>query len=241
MPADDAQDRRVLAVSRAMDEAAQPSALLLACGEMTAQEMCTAKAVAHLMTRVALDALHAPATPDDREAERVRAVEEMRERAMRVCELISTTYANRIGTPEERTGVDGECSLAVARAEDAIRALPIPEGARPAEDGLKPPRVEFHQHDWIPGFAAFAPGATTPGPDSRAFCVLNLGSILGTVETGDVPPTDLPYFIAESMMHEVMHALEQWAGTEFSEERVEALLAKYRALSTGPGGGDAST
>ncbi|NIX77002.1 hypothetical protein [Microvirga terricola] len=91
------------------------------------------------------------------------------------------------------------------------------------------PVIEFHQQDWIPGFAAFLPGATTPAPQARAFCVLNLGSILATVATGDIPASEVPYFIPESMMHEIMHAFEQWAGTEFSEERVEALLAKYRA------------
>lgn len=85
--------------------------------------------------------------------------------------------------------------------------------------------IEFRQHDWIPGFAAFAPDATTPNGD--AFCVLNLGSLLCAVATGDLPREELPYLIAESMMHEVMHAIEQWAGVEFSEERVEALLAKY--------------
>lgn len=91
------------------------------------------------------------------------------------------------------------------------------------------PRIEFHQHDWIPGFAAFAPDATTPSPDARAFCVLNLGAILAAVETGDLPRADVPYIVAESMMHELMHALEQWAGCEFSEERIEALLDRYRA------------
>lgn len=91
------------------------------------------------------------------------------------------------------------------------------------------PAVEFHQHDWIPGFAAFNPDATTPPPQSRAFCVLNLGSILATVEAGHVEKAEVPYFVAESMMHEIMHALEQWAGAEFSEERIEAMLDKYRA------------
>lgn len=88
------------------------------------------------------------------------------------------------------------------------------------------PIIEFYQQDFIPGFAAFLPGATTP--EGNAFCVLNLGSILSTVNTRTVPAADIPYFIAESMMHELMHALEQWAGSEFSEERIEALLAKYR-------------
>jgi len=93
-------------------------------------------------------------------------------------------------------------------------------------EGLK---IEFHQHDWIPGFAAFAPGATTPAPDSRAFCVVNLGSLLAAVQAKDLPAADVPYVVAESMMHEVIHVIEQWAGTEFSEDRVEALLSKYAA------------
>jgi len=95
-----------------------------------------------------------------------------------------------------------------------------------ADGGL--PHVEFYQHDWIPAFAAFVPGATMPAPDARAFCVLNLQAFLGAVEADDIPAKELPYFIAESMMHEIVHALEQWASVEFSEERVEALLAKYR-------------
>ena len=90
------------------------------------------------------------------------------------------------------------------------------------------PKVEFHQHDWVPAFAAFVPGATTPEPDAKAFCVLNVAAFLESVDCGDLAPSELPYFIAETMMHEIIHALEQWAGVEFSEERVEALLARYR-------------
>lgn len=91
------------------------------------------------------------------------------------------------------------------------------------------PTVEFHQQDWIPGFAAFLPGATTPSPDSRAFCVVNLGSAMAMLHTKAIAREDLPYFLAESMMHEIIHVIEQWAGVEFSEDRVEALLAKYAA------------
>lgn len=95
------------------------------------------------------------------------------------------------------------------------------------------PAVEFHQQDWIEGFAAFLPDATTPQPNSRAFCVLNLGAILGMVATGDMPRSEMPYMVAESMMHEIIHVLEQWAGVEFNEERVEALLQKYAASAGG--------
>lgn len=85
-------------------------------------------------------------------------------------------------------------------------------------------QIEFRQHDWIPGFAAFEAGSTEPGP---AFCVLNLGSILCGVATGDTPKEDVPYIVAESMMHEIIHAIEEWAGVEFNCERIEGLLTKY--------------
>lgn len=88
-------------------------------------------------------------------------------------------------------------------------------------------KIEFHQHGWIPGFVGFAPGATIPAPDSRAFCFVNIGALLASIQTGDTAREDLPYFLAESMMHEVIHVIEQWAGVEFSEERVEALLKRY--------------
>ena len=90
------------------------------------------------------------------------------------------------------------------------------------------PRVEFFQHDWLPAFAAFVPGATTPQPDAKAFCALNLAAFLEAVDCGEIERAELPYFIAETMMHEIIHALEQWAGVEFNEERVEALLGRYR-------------
>ena len=116
-----------------------------------------------------------------------------------------------------------------ARAEAAEAALSAAQ--EEVERWRNAPRVEFHQQDWLPGFAAFLPDATTLSPSARAFCVLNLGSFLATVEAGHVAKSELPYFIASSMMHEVMHVLEQWAGVEFSEERVESLLEKYRAAT----------
>lgn len=97
-----------------------------------------------------------------------------------------------------------------------------------------PPKIEFHQHDWIPGWAAFldfdddACAAKQINPESKAFCVLNLGAFIAAIELGDMNREDLPYHIAESMMHEVIHAIEKWVGVEFSEERIEALCAAYR-------------
>jgi hypothetical protein len=88
--------------------------------------------------------------------------------------------------------------------------------------------VEVRQHDWMPGFAAYASGSAIEGP---AHVILNVGGLLSCVERGSMEPADLPYIVAESLMHEVVHALEDWAGVEFSETRVEELLAKYRATA----------
>jgi len=87
--------------------------------------------------------------------------------------------------------------------------------------------LEVYQHDWTPGFAAFMDdGRIAQG--APAHVSLNLGSLLCAVETADLPAADLPYIVAESLMHEAIHALESWSNVEFSEDRVEGLLASYR-------------
>ena len=88
--------------------------------------------------------------------------------------------------------------------------------------------IEVYQHDWIPGFAAFHEPEGGLDDGAKAHVVLNLGSLMAAVQTGDLDKKDLPYIIAESLMHETIHALESWAKVEFSEDRVEELLTKYR-------------
>lgn len=78
----------------------------------------------------------------------------------------------------------------------------------------------------MPGFAAFLNnGAIEKG---KAHVVLNIGGILGCVANGDIPRKEVPYFIAETIMHEVIHALEAWGRIEFSHRRINKLLKKYR-------------
>jgi len=88
--------------------------------------------------------------------------------------------------------------------------------------------LEVHQHDWMPGFAAFLHQENELAQGAKAHILLNIGSLMSAVQTGDLDRKDLPYMIAESIMHEVIHALESWANVEFSEDRVEELLTKYR-------------
>jgi hypothetical protein len=89
-------------------------------------------------------------------------------------------------------------------------------------------KIEVYQQDWIPGFASFHDDGEIDA-SSKAHVTINLASFLGSVEIGDIEAKDIPYLIAESIMHEVIHVLEAWGKVEFSEERVEELLAKYRA------------
>jgi len=76
------------------------------------------------------------------------------------------------------------------------------------KDGIT---IEVYQQDWIPGFAAFSDdGSIQEG--AKAHVAINVGSTLLMVEKGDIPKSEIPYMIAENIMHEVIHALEAWAG-----------------------------
>jgi len=93
--------------------------------------------------------------------------------------------------------------------------------------------IEVRQQDWMPGFAAYLDDGRQI--NGSAHVLLNIGASVLAVAQGDIPAADLPYHIADDLMHEIMHALEAWAGVEFSEDRIEALIAKYRAaLSAAP-------
>jgi len=92
---------------------------------------------------------------------------------------------------------------------------------------LKEISIEVFQQDWIPGFAAYLDdGSLKEG--APAHVVLNLGSTLAVVEQGGIEKDEVPYFVAENIMHEVIHVLEAWANVEFNEDRVEQLIEKYR-------------
>jgi hypothetical protein len=90
-------------------------------------------------------------------------------------------------------------------------------------------RIEVYQQDWMPGFAAFRDDDAIA--QGKAHVALNVGALMACIAEGDIDRADLPYLVAESLMHEVINVLEAWAGVEFSEERVEALLDKYRAAA----------
>lgn len=87
--------------------------------------------------------------------------------------------------------------------------------------------IEVYQQDWIPGFAAFSNNGQLE-KDGHAHVMLNVGSLMSIVAQEEVEAADIPYIVAECLIHEVIHVLEAWAGVEFSEEKVEALIEKYQ-------------
>jgi len=105
----------------------------------------------------------------------------------------------------------------------------VEEGVAMAEDRSELTdhlKIEVFQQDWIPGFAAFMDGSVDH--EGHAHVVLNLGALMAAVAEKDIEPADIPYIVAEVLMHEVVHALEEWAGVEFSEKRVEELIQRYQ-------------
>lgn len=88
--------------------------------------------------------------------------------------------------------------------------------------------IEVYQQDFMPGWGSFVFDTGEMTPDSKPFMLLNIGGFMAAVEDGKLHPKDVPYIIAETMMHEIIHSLEHWAGVEFSEDRVEELLTQYR-------------
>lgn len=85
--------------------------------------------------------------------------------------------------------------------------------------------IKIYQQDFMPGFAAYLGGSLST--QSHAAISLNVGAIAAMVVKKDIKPTDIPAFVVESLFHEVIHVLEEFAQIKFSEKRVEALTQKY--------------
>lgn len=85
--------------------------------------------------------------------------------------------------------------------------------------------IKVYQHDWVPGFGAYRSGSLSK--KAEAHVVLNLGGLLGLVVEKKIDKKDIPYHVAQTLMHEIVHALEEWAGKEFSEKKVAKLINSY--------------
>lgn len=85
-------------------------------------------------------------------------------------------------------------------------------------------KADVVQADGVEGFAFYKVGSVK---DNRCIIGLNVETFVACVAMGQIKIKDLPYIIAESIMHEVIHALEDWAKVEFSHRKVNKLIQAY--------------
>lgn len=88
-------------------------------------------------------------------------------------------------------------------------------------------KIKVYQNDIIPGFACFNDNGSLK-KESKCLVAININAFLLASKCHDLPVKELPYFMAESIMHEVIHCLEAWAGKKFSEKKVNNLIKKYQ-------------
>ncbi len=87
-------------------------------------------------------------------------------------------------------------------------------------------KIVIYQNDELPAFAGYL--SPSLKEMDKAVVGLSIENLVATVAMKDIAPDELPYFIAESIMHEVIHVLEDWADVEFSEERVDLIIQAYQ-------------
>jgi hypothetical protein len=81
------------------------------------------------------------------------------------------------------------------------------------------------QMDGIEGFACYLSPTAKKG---KTIIGLNVEALIAGIAAKDFAVKDLPYIVADSIMHEVIHVLEKWAKVQFSNRKVEKLIAAYR-------------
>ena len=81
------------------------------------------------------------------------------------------------------------------------------------------------QMDGIDGFACYLSPSARKG---KTIIGLNVEALLAGIVVKDFTVKDLPYIVADSIMHEVIHALEDWSRIQFSEKKVNKLIGEYR-------------
>lgn len=93
---------------------------------------------------------------------------------------------------------------------------------RNIETGELRATIEVRGGDDCAGFGAYVVGSMRAG---RPIVYLNLSAALLVQLLEGVPAREM---IVETLMHEVGHALEEWAGLEYSDARLERIIDAYR-------------
>ena len=123
------------------------------------------------------------------------------------------------------------CATCGADTEVVPKAEALAAEAGGADDGDDIRiSIDVYQQDGIEAFGVYMhPDGSVS--DAKPLIGINVEALLGTVVMGDVASDELPYVVAETVIHELFHALEAWAGVEFSEDRIHALTEKYQAAA----------
>ena len=87
-------------------------------------------------------------------------------------------------------------------------------------------RADVVQADGVDGFACYLQGSARK--NKRCIIGLNVEAFMAAIVSKQLDEKDIPYIMAESMMHEVIHAVEDWARVEFSHKKVNKLIDAYR-------------
>jgi hypothetical protein len=91
--------------------------------------------------------------------------------------------------------------------------------------GLKV-KADIVQADGIKGFACYLPDSVRK--NKRCIIGLNVFAFIAAIAMKQLRRKDIPYLMAECIMHEVIHAFEDWAKVEFSHRKVNKLINVYR-------------
>lgn len=87
-------------------------------------------------------------------------------------------------------------------------------------------KVDIIQADGIDGFGCYLQNSVRK--NKRCIIGVNVEALMAAVAMKDLKVEDVPYIFAETIMHEVIHSLEDWAKVEFSHKKVDKLIAAYR-------------
>ena len=87
-------------------------------------------------------------------------------------------------------------------------------------------KADIVQADGINGFGCYL--QTSVRKNKRCIIGVNVEALMAAVAMKDLKVEDVPYIFAETIMHEVIHSLEDWAKMEFSHKKVDKLIDKYR-------------
>lgn len=99
-------------------------------------------------------------------------------------------------------------------------------------------QLKVVRDDSIPAFGAWCACTCESGCPHQNTILLRLDAVFGPLEYEDgtpcppMTPAEHKEVLLSTLMHEFGHALEQFLGEEFSEERIEAIVESFVKAKT---------